>query len=133
MRTREDIESYLERSTHPYRELTEGTWVVGDPSGACENIVVRMEGNLLLFRMKVLELSQIEPEREKDFYRTLLELNVSDLVHAAYGIADGAVLLTATLRVENVDYNEFFAVIEDFILAMANQHARLAQYHRKGT
>jgi hypothetical protein len=131
MRTREDIESYLQRSAHPYREVTEGTWIVGDASGTRENIAVRMEEGLLIFRMKVLDLSQVEPGLESGFFRTLLELNVSELIHGAYGIADGMVLLTASLRLDNLDYNEFVAVIEDFILAMANHHARLAQYCRK--
>jgi hypothetical protein len=131
MRTRDDIEAYLARSNHPHRELAEGTWLVGDSSGTRENIVIRVADELCIFRMKVIELAAVEPTQARDFYLSLLELNATDVVHGAYGVADGMVLLTASLPLENLDYNEFVGVIEDFILAMTNHHARLAQFHRK--
>lgn len=130
MRTREDIEAYLLRANHPHREIADATWLVGDSSGSRENIVIRIHDGLCHFRMKVIDLSAIDPARARDFYLALLELNASDLVHGAYGVADGMVLLVATLPLENVDYNEFAGAIEDFMVAMANHHARLAEYHR---
>ena len=131
MRTRDDIEAYLTRSGHPHRELAEGTWLVGDSSGSRENIVVKIDDGLCLFRMKIIDLSAIEPTKARDFYLALLELNASDLVHGAYGVADGMVLLLASLPLENLDYNEFIGAVEDFLVAMANHHSRLAEYHRK--
>jgi hypothetical protein len=131
MRTREDIEAYLQRANHPHREVTEGTWIVGDSTGGRENIVVRIEDALCLFRMKVLDLSTIEPSKSGPFYQSLLELNASDNVHGAYGIADGMVLLTSSLLLENLDYNEFVGVIEEFVLATVNHHERIAAFRRK--
>lgn len=130
MRTREDIEAYLLRSGHPHREIADATWLVGDSSGSRENIVLRIHDGLCHFRMKVIDLSAIEPSKSRDFYLALLELNGSDLVYGAYAVADGMVLLVASLPLENLDYNELVGAIEDFLVAMANHHARLAEYHR---
>ena len=131
MRTREDIEAYLLRSNHPHREIAEATWLVGDASGSRENIIVRTEDGLCLFRLKVLDLSSIEPAKSSDFYRALLELNATEMVHSAYGVADGMVLLTASHLLENLDFNEFAAVVEELVLAMANHHERLGKFRRK--
>ncbi|MDQ3035771.1 MAG: YbjN domain-containing protein [Myxococcota bacterium] len=131
MRTREDIEAYLLRSNHPHHEIAEATWIVGDASGSAENIVLRTEDGLCLFRLKVLDLSSIDPEKCADFYRALLEVNATEMVHAAYGISDGMVLLTASHLLENIDYNEFAAVVEELVLAMANHHVRLGKFRRK--
>lgn len=130
MRTRDDIEAYLQRANHPHREVAEGTWIVGDASGSRENIVIRIEDGLCLFRMKIIDLASIEPTREREFYLALLELNAADMVHGAYGVADGMVLLVASLPLENLDFNEFVGAVEDFHLAMANHHGRLAAFHK---
>ena len=89
MRTRDDIEAYLARSNQPNREVAEDTWLVGaGGSDARGGIAVRIEDGLCLFRMKVTNLSAIEPTQWTAFFRTLLEYNAAEMVHAAYGIAD---------------------------------------------
>lgn len=123
MRTREDIEAYLERSQYPYQEIGDGTWVVRDPSGIRENIAVRATDDLALFRVKVMDLSDTAPA---PLSNALLELNASDMVHGAYGIQDKQVLLVATLRLENLDYNEFIGTLDDFGVALAKHRERLA-------
>lgn len=133
MRTREDIEAYLLRSNYPHREIAEATWLVGDPSGSRENIVVRTDETLCIFRLKVLDLASIEPSRAADFYKTLLELNATDMVHSAYGVSDGMVLLTASHLLENLDYSEFTAVVEELVLAMANHHETLGKFRPKAS
>lgn len=130
MRTREDIEAYLLRSNHPHREIAESTWLVGDASGTRENIVVRLEDGLCLFRVKVLDLSSIEPAKKPAFFEQLLSLNANEMVHAAYGIADGMVLTTASLLLENLDFNEFAAVIEELVMATVNHHEKIAGFRR---
>ncbi|MCB9659748.1 MAG: hypothetical protein H6726_19020 [Sandaracinaceae bacterium] len=119
MRTRDDIEAYLVRSQLPYRELgDEGTmWLVRDPDWG-EHVVVNLAGPLVIFRMKVTTLDAIE--RTEEFFATLLEMNARDMIHGAYGITDGVVVLTCTLRAENLDYNEFQGTFDDFSLALSN-------------
>jgi Tir chaperone protein (CesT) family len=74
----------------------------------------------------VLELREVADRAA--LYEELLRLNASDLAHGAYGISDGAVVLTCTLRIENLDYNELQAVLDDFSLALANHYERLTKF-----
>ena len=125
MRTREDIEAFLTRSGLPHKEVEENTWIVHDTSSA-ENIVVRLAGPLVVFRLKVLELGQIKDADKLNV--KLLELNAQDMVHGAYGIADDSVVVTCALRVENIDYNEFQGTIDDFTLALTNHYETLSAF-----
>lgn len=124
MRTRDDIESYLSRSAYPHREIEDGTWLVQDPSGLRENVVVKITDDLALFRVKVMDVAKADAS----FYGTLLELNANDMVHGAYGVSDGKVLLVASLRLENLDYNEFVGTLDDFGMALSKHHERLAPF-----
>jgi len=126
MRSRDDIESYLARAEVPYEEVGEdGMWLVHD-SSLGENIAIQAAGPLLLFRVKVLELREVN--NKAALYEELLTLNTSDLVHGAYGISDGAVVLTCTLQIENLDYNELQGVLDDFSLALANHYEKLSKF-----
>ena len=125
MATREDIEAFLIRSGAPHEELEDCMWVVRDPASS-EQIIVRLGGPLVLFRVKVVELDKVE--RRAELFEKLLELNAGEMVHGAYGIANGAIVLTCALRSENLDYNEFQGTIDDFSLAMTNHYETLASF-----
>ena len=126
MRSRDDIESYLTRAEVPYEEVgDDGMWLVRD-SSLGENIAIQTADSLLLFRVKVLELREVK-DREA-LYEELLRLNAADLVHGAYGISDASVVLTCTLQLENLDYNELQSVLDDFSLALANHYEQLSKF-----
>jgi hypothetical protein len=126
MRSRDDIESYLARAEVPYEEIgDDGMWLVHD-SSLGENIAVIAAGPLLLFRVKVLELREVEDKAA--LFEELLKLNASDLVHGAYGLSEDAVVLTCTLQLENLDYNELQGVLDDFSLALANHYETLTKF-----
>ena len=126
MRSREDIESYLSRAEVQYEVVGEDDmWLVRD-SSLGENIAIKIAGSLLLFRVKVLDLSSVEEEAA--LFRELLKLNATDLVHGSYGISEGAIVLTCTLEVENLDFNELQAVLDDFSLALANHYEKLTKF-----
>ena len=57
--------------------------------------------------------------RSARFMRRLLELNANGLLHAAFGISAGQVVLTAALELQNLDMNELEAVLADLDLALA--------------
>jgi hypothetical protein len=125
MRTREDIEAYLMRSGLPHEEVEDAMWLVHDAASG-ERIVVRLADEMVLFRVKVMELERVR-ERARLFER-LLELNASEMVHGAYGLADGSVVLTCVLRLPNLDYDEFQGTIDDFSLALTNHYETLASF-----
>jgi hypothetical protein len=124
MKSVNDVESYLMKMELPYEELREGTWVVRGVDGI-DNIMITLAGPVLVFRVKVMDLPRLHKE---ELYRTLLELNATEMMHGAYGIEGDSVIISDALQLENLDYNEFAATVDDITLAVASHHGRLAKY-----
>jgi hypothetical protein len=124
MKSAEDIESYLIRMDQPFETIGENMWLLkeGDqPTG----LVLKIAGPLLIFRCKVMEIPKSHNE---ELYRTLLELNGTQMVHGAYAIEGDSVLLVGALQLENLDFNEFESLVDDITMAMANHYTLLAKY-----
>ncbi|MGE0792091.1 MAG: hypothetical protein AB7S26_40840 [Sandaracinaceae bacterium] len=128
MRTREDIEAYLQRSGNPHTEVAEDTWIVTDPSNPTENMVVRVADGLVIFRLKLLEVGRIDVKRREEFFEKILTLNAEDMVHGAYGITEGDLIMIATLRLEHLDFTEFSGTLDDFALALSNHYPQLREF-----
>jgi len=115
MVTREDLESFLIRMHLEYEEVDEGMFLVrGRNSGL--PVVVHYTDALLLIRMKVMDLPE-HPASEVQLYRTLLRLNATDVVHGAYGIEEGDLILSDTLELETLDFPELQASMESIEMA----------------
>jgi hypothetical protein len=126
MVTREDVESYLLRTGLDHHEISEGMWLAeGNGDGA--GIVIHFSPPLVVFRLKVMDLPTDE-NRCAGLFRRLLELNATDLVHAAYGLEQGDVILTESLEAENLDFNEFQATLDSFQMALASHFDSLSDY-----
>ena len=124
MLTREDLESYLLRmEDFESEELEEGMYLVRDRTGG-PPIVVNHSPPLLLLRMKVMDLPEAGAG-DVALFRTLLELNASDLVHGAYGLEDRELILSDTLELETLDFHELQASIESMQLASAGHMERI--------
>lgn len=117
MVTLEDLESYLIRMDVDYDELERGMYLVRSRNGG-PPIVVHYSTPLLLLRMKVMDLPP-GGEENADLFRTLLQLNANDVVHGAYGLEEGELILSDTLELETLDFHEFQASIESLQLAMS--------------
>jgi hypothetical protein len=124
MKTRNDIESYLMRMELPYEEIGPDTWMIDAGRGA-NHLVAKLAAPVIVFRCKVMEVPR-PPSAE--FLHTLLVLNATDLLHGAYGIEGDAVVLGDALQLENLDYNEFQATVEDISMAVANHYSKLAKF-----
>ena len=115
MVTREDLESFLIRMELEYEEVDEGMFLVRGQSNGLP-VVVHHAENLLLIRMKVMDMPD-PSDTTMDLYRTLLELNATDIVHGAYGIEDGELIISDTLELETLDFPELQASMEAITLA----------------
>ena len=128
MVTKEDIESFLDRidsGTANVGEVKPGTWVVKTVAGA--EVVVHFAPPVVILRVTVMTLPAATPRRS-ELLRELLELNARDLVHGAYGLEGDKVVLTDTLELENLDFNEFEASFDSITLAIAQHLGALAPY-----
>ena len=81
----------------------------------------------MILRVTVMTLPAATPRRS-ELLRELLELNARDLVHGAYGLEGDKVVLTDTLELENLDFNEFEASFDSITLAIAQHLGALAPY-----
>ena len=126
MVTREDVESFLLRTQSEFEEVEQGMWVMRN-GGSGAGLVVNYAPPLLLLRAKVLDVPGDEHQCA-ELYRRLLELNAMDLVHGAYGIEEGDVILTDALELENLDFNEFQASVDSMQIAIASHLEALAPY-----
>jgi hypothetical protein len=124
MKTAADVQSYLLNMNLEYEEPREGTWVISAVDGA-QNFVISMAGPVIVFRVKVMEIPR---HHREELFRTLLELNATEMMHGAYGIEGDAVVISDALQLENLDYNEFAATVDDITLAVASHHGRLARF-----
>ena len=123
MKTAEDIESYLLRVGLPYEQVKPGIWVLKVEH--CDNFVVSMAGPVVVFRVKVMDLPVADRE---PLYRTLLAMNTGEMVHGAFGLEGDTVVIVCALELENLDLNEFQAVIDDMSMAVAKHQPNLSRF-----
>ncbi|HXH14220.1 MAG TPA: YbjN domain-containing protein [Alphaproteobacteria bacterium] len=118
MATHEDIEHYLIQLGLPYETVNNNMWVVREAA----NIVITYDSPLVIFRAKLMDI----PHKNREaFFKLLLELNATHMIHGAYGLEDDSVVLIDTLQAENLDYNEFQATLDAMILSLTQDYQRL--------
>ena len=122
MKTALDVESYLFRLGLPFEPIAPEMWNVKTDH---ENLIVSVNGPLVIFRTKIME---VPTKAQEEFFELLLRANTTDLLHGAFGIEGGAVVLTSVLPLENLDWNELSAVVDDFTMAIARLFPRLAPF-----
>ena len=123
MRTASDVEAYLVQMNRRFRTVDDqpGTFLV--ESGSTP-VAVRVDPPLVVVRVHMGEADGAADPAI--FYRKLLELNAKELVHSSYGIDEGRVVLSSALELENLDFNELQATMDEIDLAMAQQLPVLA-------
>lgn len=129
MRTREDVERYLIELDTPYESLGDGVYKIStddEDSNDVGGIVVCVIDSIVVFSVRLMKVPASNLEA---FYRKLLELNASELVVGGYGIdGDNNVVITDTLQLENLDYNEFLASVESLAIAIQKHYPVLREF-----
>lgn len=122
MRTEKDVEAYLLRMGRTFSPVEEGGAYVLDLGASATKVALRVEPPLAVLRVHIGDARD-----DLLLYRRLLELNATALVHASYGLDDGRIVLSSALELENLDFNELEAVLDEIDLALAQQVPELAQ------
>jgi hypothetical protein len=117
MVTRDDLESFLIRMDLDFNEVDDGMYVVRTLNDG-PSVVVHHSPPLLLVRLKVMDLP--EGWDLGELYRTLLVWNATDVVHGAYGIEEGDLVLTDTLELGTLDFPELQASLESMQMAASS-------------
>jgi len=121
MATRENIEHYLIQIEYPFDSIEHDMWMIRNTA----NVVVTYEPPLVVFRMKLMEIPK---KRREEFFKLLLELNATNMIHGAYGIEGDNVVLIDTLQSESLDFNEFQASLDALVLASTQDYQKLKNF-----
>lgn len=117
-----DVESYLLKSGLAFEPIAAEMWNV---KAEHENLVVSIAGPLVVFRVKVMDLPA---QNREALYEALLRLNTTELVHGAFGIESQSIVIGHALLLENMDFNEFQAVIDDITMAVTKHYPTLSKF-----
>ena len=122
MVTRDDLESFLIRMDLDFNEVDDGMYLVQGPNNGAP-VVVHHSPPLLVIRMKVMSLP--EDQELGKLFEELLTWNATDVVHGAYGIEGGDLVLTDTLELETLDFPEVQASLESLQMAASSHMMRI--------
>jgi hypothetical protein len=126
MRTEKDVETYLLRLNRRYRPLEggHGTFLVETGAGM-PPAAVRIDPPLVVVRVHLRDVKGGADQTA--LFRKLLELNAQQLVHASYGLEGERIVLSSALELENLDFNELQATLDEIDVALAQQLPLLAK------
>ncbi|MFT5434618.1 MAG: hypothetical protein ACI9OJ_005332 [Myxococcota bacterium] len=116
MVSREDLESFLIRMDLEYDEVAEGMFLCRPKEEGQATTIVNHSPPVVLVRLKMMDLPE-NSENNSGLYRKLLEFNATDIVHGAYGIEDGELIISDTLELGTLDFPELQASLESLQLA----------------
>ena len=119
MRTKEDVEQYLIDLDTAYETIGDGMYRLIDDMEEVDDILVLVTEPLVVFSVRLMKVPEINKEA---FYRKLLDFNATALVAGAYGIDGDDVVITDTLQLENLDFNEFQASVESLAMAIHDHY-----------
>ena len=127
----EDLQGWMDRlggGTLEVEHPADSIWVIHAQEGA--SMVVSLQPPVAILRIRVME-SPKDGKQRAGLYQQLLELNATDLLHGAYGLEDGHVVLTDTLALEALDYRALEASFDAMTLALATHSGALAPFREK--
>jgi hypothetical protein len=116
-KTREDVERLLESRDRHFELMDDGTIVVPLVPGQAP-AMLRVEPPVIVLQVNIGEVAFADVTREVAFYKRLLELNATGLLHASYGLEGARVVLSSALELDNLDPNELEAALADLGMAL---------------
>jgi hypothetical protein len=116
----------LFRSGAPFDQIDPTTWVLRLENNHRSRVIVKIAEPIVLFSVPLGTLDDSIGNRET-LYRTLLEFN-ADFMHSAYAIEGERVVLSGALQTENLDANEFQAIIDDLTMTLDQHLDKLADW-----
>lgn len=119
IQSNEDLEGYLSRLERRVERAEDGTYLLS--MGADRPLVALRVAAPVLVAQVEIGPAPADDAAAAPLFRKLLVLNATALVHAAYGIEGGRIVLSAALELKNLDLNELEAVLADLDMALANQ------------
>ncbi|MDR2480299.1 MAG: YbjN domain-containing protein [Treponema sp.] len=122
------IEQYLINMMVTYQELKPNLWLLDDEEHSLQGVAVILSDSLVIIRAEVMDAPR---QNQLELYTKLLELNAIDMIHGAYGLENGKIVIIDTLEYDTMDYEEFRATLEAISLALTEHYPILAIFREK--
>ncbi|MDR0585276.1 MAG: YbjN domain-containing protein [Treponema sp.] len=119
------IEQYFIDMMLSYRQVGPNLWLLDDEERRLQGVAVMLAEPLVIVRAEVMD---IPAHNTLELYTRLLELNAVDVVHGAYALESGKIILIDTLEYATMDYEEFRATLDAFSLALTEHYPVLSKY-----
>ena len=122
------IEQYLIDLMFTYQQIDKNLWLLDDVDHSLQGVAVMQAEPLIIIRAVVMDVPK---NNLLELYTTLLELNATDIVHGAYAVENGKVILVDSLIFDTVSYEAFRASLDSFGLALTQHYPILSKYRDK--
>jgi hypothetical protein len=117
--TNEDLEGHLTRLSRAFERAEAADVYLVSMGPGQPPCALNISPPVLVAQVRVAQAPAGDGPGAARFLRRLLELNASGLLHAAFAIESGQIVLTAALELQNLDMNELEAVLADLDMALA--------------
>jgi hypothetical protein len=119
-RTQKDVEAYLMRSNRKFHAVEDqpGTFLI-EAGDNLPQVAVRVDPPIVVCRVHIGDVNGSATNEQ--LFRQLLQYNAKTLVHASYGLEDKRIVLGAALELENLDFNELEAMLDEIDMALTQQ------------
>src|SRR5690349_4448323 len=114
----EDLGAYLTRLDRRFDKVDDRTFLVSLGAGN-PPAVLRVEPPVVLVQVVIGDAPKGTSGAALAVFRKLLELNATDLMHAAYGLEKDQIVLSAALELDTMDIGELEAVLANIDMALA--------------
>jgi len=121
-----DIGSHLTKTGLPFEQIGHDTWIIHPESTHRAQIAVSADDPIVLFSLPVFELDE-KSRGDIKLFQSLLEFNAG-LLHSSYSLQGNKVMLSGAQQLENLDFNEFRAMIDDICMALDNHWDKLSAW-----
>jgi hypothetical protein len=122
------IEQYLIDLMLTYQQIDKNLWLLDDDDHSLQGVAVMQAEPLIIIRAEIMDIPK---SNLLELYTTLLELNATDIIHGAYAVENGKVILVDSLLFDTADYEGFRASLDSFSLALTQHYPILSKYRDK--
>ena len=127
MRTVTDVEAYLGKMNRRFSTVEDqpGTFLVHGGNNMPPT-ALRVDPPLVVLRVHVGDVK--DPDTgSAELFKKLLTINAKSLVHTSFGLEDRRIVLVSALELENLDYNELEAALDEIDVTLAQQVQGLSE------
>jgi len=125
----EDLEAHLERLHRNFERAGDADVYLVSMGPGQPPCALNISPPVLVAQVEVAGAPLRDDAGAAQLMRRLLELNAT-LLHAAFAIQRGQIVLTAALELQNLDINELEAVLADLDMALAEHVPDLVSLSR---